>query len=82
MFFGISLDHFFKKVVENAHIRDERTRTRLLTRDIFKDFGHGLGHGLGQSHDFGHGYDIGHGHDRKSRTRTNFGHACPLISGS
>ena len=49
--------------------------------DIFKDFRDGLGHGLGQSHDFGHRYDIGHGHDRKSRTRTNFGHACPLISG-
>ena len=40
---------------------------------ICMDFGHGLGHGLGQSHDFGHG------HVRKPRTRTNFGHACPLI---
>ena len=48
--------------------------------EIFKDFGHG--HGLGQSHDFGRAHDFGHGHVRKSRTRTrtNFGHACPLIS--
>ena len=28
--------------------------------EIFKDFGHGLGHGIGQSDDFG--YDFGHGH--------------------
>ena len=44
--------------------------------------GHDFGHGLEQSHDFGRGHDFGHGHVRKPRTRTNFGHACPLISGS
>ena len=49
--------------------------------EIFKDFGHGLGRGLGQSHDFGHGHDFRHGYVRKSRTRTNFGHTFPLISG-
>ena len=52
--------------------------------EIFLNFGHGLGHGLGQSHDFGHGHGFGQGHVRKprtrTRTRTNIGHACPLIS--
>ena len=41
-------------------------------------------HGHGQSHDFRHGYRFGHAYVRKPqkwvRTRTNFGHACPLIS--
>ena len=45
-----------------------------LGHKIFWDSGHGLGHGHEQSHDFGHGY-VG-----KPRSRTYFGHACPLIS--
>ena len=48
-----------------------------------KDFGHVVGHGLGQSHDFGHGHDFGHVHVQKPRNRTRartyFGQACPLI---
>ena len=59
--------------------------------DFGHEFGHGqkifwdFGHGHGQSHDIGHGRGFGHAHVRKPRTqtraRTNFGHACPLISG-
>ena len=37
-----------------------------------------------QSHGFGYGHKFGHGHILKPRiwtpTRTNIGHACPLIS--
>ena len=37
--------------------------------EIFKDFGYGLEHGLGQSHDFGN--DFGHGHIQKPRTSSD-----------
>ena len=53
---------------DSAHVH---VRVRVRSR---------LGDGHKIFRDFGHGHDFGHEYVRKPRTRTYFGHACPLIS--
>jgi len=71
----------------NFGTRDERTQTRLRTWvRVRVRVRSRLGHGHIVFWDFGLGHGLGQAYVRKprtqARTRTNFGHACPLISGA